>query len=207
LVKRRCFTIQRFKNWLKGNNLKNIIFKIDVFCRKLDYQRKTLEKESLQNRIRARKYREQGNDAAARLYAENTVRYQKWALGVDMYRLHIMSLLMKLKQTQATAETAKILGSIHRALNGLRSSIKIQNISQIVDQIDSQIEAFDIAHDMAQDGMESIEVRTEVTPQETEKVLAEIDQEISVETGMALPSTPSRIAELEKEIKRLKEEK
>ena len=199
--------LERFKNWLSGNNLKNLIHKIDVFTRKLDYQRKTLEKESLQNRVRARKYREQGNDAAAKLYAENTVRYQKWALGVDTYRLHIMSLLMKLKQTQATADTARILGGIHRALNGLRSSVNTQNITQVVDQIDSQIEEFDIAQDMAQDGLESIEVKTTVTPQETSKVLAEIDQEISVETGMALPSTPSRIAELEKEIKRLKEEK
>jgi len=199
--------MQRFKNWLKGNNLKNLIFKIEMFCRKLDYQRKTLEKESYQNRLRARKYREQGNDAAARLYAENTVRFQKWALGVDTYRLHIMGLLMKLKQTQATAETAKILNGIHKALNGLRSSVNTQNISQIVDQIDSQIEVFDITQDITQDGIESITVKTEVTPQETSKVLAEIDQEISVETGMALPSTPSRIAELEKEIKRLKEER
>ncbi|MHA1695627.1 MAG: Snf7 family protein, partial [Candidatus Helarchaeota archaeon] len=165
----------KFINWLKGNNLKNLIFKIDVFCRKLDYQRKTLEKESLQNRARARKYREQGNDAAAKLYAENTVRFQKWALGVDTYRLHIMGLLMKLKQTQATAETAKILSGIHRALNGLRSSVNIQNVTQIIDQIDSQIEGFDIAQDMAQDGIQNITVKTEVSPQETNKVLAEID--------------------------------
>lgn len=161
----------------------------------------------MKNRQRARKYREQGNDAAAKLYAENTVRYQKWALGVDTYRLHIHGLLMKLKQTQATADTAKILGGIHRALNGLKSSVNTQNITQIVDQIDGQIETFDIAQDMAQDGIENINVRTTVQPTETAKVLAEIDQEISVETGMALPSTPSRIAELEKEIKRLKEEK
>ncbi len=82
---------KKFVNWLKGANLNDIIFKIDIFTRKLDRQRKTLEKEAYVNRTKAKKYQMDGNTESSRLYAEHFVRYNKWAIGVDKYRLHIMN--------------------------------------------------------------------------------------------------------------------
>ena len=200
---------KKFVNWLKGTNLNDLIFKVDVFTRKLDRQRKQLEKEARTNRNKAKKYQMDGNSDGARLYAEHYVRYQKWAMGVDSYRLHIMNLLMKLKQSQAVAETAKILNGITRALGALKSSVRTQNIAQLVDNIDSQIEHFEMTQEVAQGGLEEITVSTEVTDSDVAKTMEEINQEIAVETGVALPSTPadSRIQKLEDEIKRIKEER
>jgi len=200
---------KKFVNWLKGTNLNDLIFKIDVFTRKLDRQRKQLEKEARTNRNKAKKYQMEGNSDAARLYAEHHVRYTKWATGVDSYRLHIMNLLMKLKQSQAVAETAKILSGITRALGGLKNSVRTQNVAQLVDTIDGQIEHFEMAQEVAQGGLEEITVSTEITDSDVQKTLEEINQEIAVETGVALPTTPadSRIAKLEDEIKRIKEER
>ena len=200
---------KRFVNWLKGTNLNDLIFKVDVFTRKLDRQRKQLEKEARINRNKAKKYQLDGNSDAAKLYAEHYVRYQKWAMGVDAYRLHIMNLLMKLKQSQAVAETAKILSGISRALGALKSSVRTQNIAQLVDNIDSQIEHFEMTQEVAQGGLEDITVSTEVTDADVQRTLEEINQEIAVETGVALPTTPadSRIQKLEEEIRRIKEER
>jgi len=201
--------LQKFGNWLKGTNLNDIIFKVDVFTRKLDRQRKQLEKEARTNRQKAKKYQMDGNTDAAKLYAEHFVRYNKWAMGVDTYRLHIMNLLMKLKQSQAVAETAKILGGITRALGALKSAVRTQNVAQLVDAIDSQIEHFDMAQEVTQGGLEEITVSTEVNDTDVNKTMEEINQEIAVETGVALPSTPadSRIQKLEEEIKKIKEER
>ncbi|MHA1652268.1 MAG: Snf7 family protein [Candidatus Helarchaeota archaeon] len=200
---------KRFVNWLKGTNLNDLIFKVDVFTRKLDRQRKQLEKEARINRNKAKKYQLDGNSDAAKLYAEHYVRYQKWAMGVDAYRLHIMNLLMKLKQSQAVAETAKILSGISRALGALKSSVRTQNIAHLVDNIDSQIEHFEMTQEVAQGGLEDITVSTEVTDADVQRTLEEINQEIAVETGVALPTTPadSRIQKLEEEIRRIKEER
>jgi len=200
---------KKFVNWLKGTNLNDIIFKVDVFTRKLDRQRKQLEKEARNNRTKAKKYQMDGNSDAAKLYAEHFVRYQKWAWGIDAYRLHIMNLLMKLKQSQAVAETAKILGGITRALGALKSSVRTQNIAQLVDGIDSQIEHFEMAQEVAQGGLEEITVSTEITDTDVQKTMEEINQEIAVETGVALPSTPAdtRIQKLEEEIRKIKEER
>ncbi|MHA1132434.1 MAG: hypothetical protein ACTSQQ_16725, partial [Candidatus Helarchaeota archaeon] len=57
---------KKFVNWLKGTNLNDLIFKIDVFTRKLDRQRKQLEKEARTNRNKAKKYQMEGNSDAAR---------------------------------------------------------------------------------------------------------------------------------------------
>lgn len=200
---------KKFVNWLKGANLNDIIFKIDIFTRKLDRQRKQLEKEAYVNRTKAKKYQMDGNTESSRLYAEHFVRYNKWAIGVDKYRLHIMNLLMKLKQSQAVAETAKILGGITRTLGALKSSVRTQNIAQLVDQVDSQIEHFEMAQEVAEGGLDQITVSTEVTDSDVTKTMEEINQEIAVETGVSLPSTPadSRIQKLEDEIKRIKEER
>lgn len=150
-----------------------------------------------------------GNPDAAKLYAEHFVRYNKWAMGVDAYRLHIMNLLMKLKQSQAVAETAKILGGITRALGALKSAVRTQNIAQMVDAIDSQIEHFETAQEVTEGGLEEITVSTEVNDSDVNRTMEEINQEIAVETGIALPSAPadSRIQKLEEEIRKIKEER
>ncbi len=120
-----------------------------------------------------------------------------------------MNLLMKLKQSQAVAETAKILGGITRTLGALKSSVRTQNIAQLVDQVDSQIEHFEMAQEVAEGGLDQITVSTEVTDSDVTKTMEEINQEIAVETGVSLPATPadSRIQKLEDEIKRIKEER
>lgn len=200
---------KKFVSWLKGQNMQDIIFKVDVFTRKLDRQRKQLENEGRKSRTRAKKYQMDGNSDAAKLHAEHFVRYNKWAMGVDAYRLHIMNLLMKLKQSQAVAETAKILNGITSALGSLKSAVRTQNIVQLVDGIDSQIEHFEMAQEVAQGGLEGITVSTEVKDSDVNKTMEEINQEIAVETGVALPTTPTdgRIAKLEDEIRRIKEER
>ncbi len=199
----------RFKSWLKGSGLQDLIFKVDVFTRKLDRQRKQLENEARKNRAQAKKYQLDGESDAARLHAEHYVKYRKWANGVAAYRLHIVNLLMKLKQTQAVAETAKILASINRTLGSLKNSVRTQSIASLVENIDSQIEHFEVTQEVAQEGLEEISVSTEVTDSDVNKTMEEINQEIAVETGVALPGTPadSRIAKLEDEIKRIKEER
>ncbi|NVM54146.1 MAG: Snf7 family protein [Candidatus Helarchaeota archaeon] len=200
---------RKFVSWLKGANLNDIIFRVDVFTRKLDRQRKQLEKEARNNRTKAKKYQLDGNSDSARLYAQHYVKYNKWAIGVDTYRLHIMNLLMKLKQSQAVAETAKILGGITNALGALRSAVRTQNVAQLVDNIDSQIEHFEMTQEIAEGGLEEITVSTEVKDSDVQRTMDEINQEIAVETGVALPTTPadSRISKLEDEIRRIKEER
>ena len=82
-------------------------------------------------------------------------------------------------------------------------------INELIDEIDLGMQDFDVMQEMTAQGMESMQVSTEVTDKDIDKALQEVDAEISIETGEALPSAvgDSKISDLEKEIKRLKENK
>jgi division protein CdvB (Snf7/Vps24/ESCRT-III family) len=199
--------IRRFMQWLGGGpDLKKLIFRLDVFCRKLDWQRKMLEKEASTSRQKAKKYRLQGNMDAVRLYLQHHLRFQKWALSVDAYRLRIEGLQTQLRQSEAMGEISKILGQLNAALGGLRTQVRVPEVAKLVDQIEGNLRHFEMTQEVAEAGMERMSVTTEVTDGEVTNALTELDQEIEIETGTALPQPEKRVAELEEEIRRLKEE-
>ncbi|MFW9934236.1 MAG: Snf7 family protein [Promethearchaeota archaeon] len=199
--------IRRFMSWLGGGpDLKKLIFRLDVFCRKLDLQRKMLEKEASKSRQRAKKYRLQGNMDATRMYLQHHLRFQKWALSVDAYRLRIEGLQTQLRQSEAMGEVAKILGQLNSALGGLKNQVKVPEVAKLVDQIEGNLRHFEMTQEVAEAGMERMAVSTEVTDGEVKDALRELDSEIEVETGTSLPEPEKRVSELEKEIERLKEE-
>jgi len=199
--------IRRFIQWLGGGpDLKKLLFRLDVFTRKLDLQRKMLEREASKCRQKAKKYRLQGNMDAVRLYLQHHLRFQKWALSVDAYRLRIEGLNTQLRQSEAISDVAKILGQINAALSGLRHQVRVPQVAQLVDQIEGNLRHFEMTQEVAEEGMERMAVSTEVTDAEVSQALRELDQEIEVETGTALPEPERRVAELEAEIRKLKEE-
>ena len=199
--------IRRFASWLGGGpDLKKLIFRLDVFCRKLDLQRKMLEKESSKSRQRAKKYRLAGNMDATRMYLQHQLRFQKWALSVDSYRLRIEGLQTQLRQSEAMGEVAKILGQLNSALGGLKNQVKVPEVAKLVDQIEGNLRHFEMTQEVAEAGMDRMAVSTEVTDGEVKDALKELDSEIEIETGTSLPEPEKRVSELEKEIERLKEE-
>ncbi|MFX0168809.1 MAG: Snf7 family protein [Candidatus Hodarchaeota archaeon] len=199
--------IRRFMNWLGGGpDLNKLIFRLDVFCRKLDLQRKMLEKEASSSRQRAKKYRLSGNMDATRMYLQHQLRFQKWALSVDAYRLRIEGLQAQLRQSQAIGDVAKILGQLNAALGGLKNQVKVPEVAQLVDQIEGNLRHFEMTQEVAEAGIERMAVSTEVTDGEVKDALKELDSEIEIETGTSLPEPEKRVSELEKEIQRLKEE-
>jgi hypothetical protein len=199
--------IRRFMNWLGGGpDLNKLIFRLDVFCRKLDLQRKMLEKQASTSRQRAKKYRLTGNMDATRMYLQHQLRFQKWALSVDAYRLRIEGLQTQLRQSQAIGDVAKILGQLNSALGGLKNQVKVPEVAQLVDQIEGNLRHFEMTQEVAEAGIDRMAVSTEVTDGEVKDALKELDSEIEIETGTSLPEPEKRVSELEKEIQRLKEE-
>ena len=87
-------------------------------------------------------------------------------------------------------------------------------INEMIKQMDIGFENFDAILDSTNEGLETMEAggSSSVSDDEVDEALSEIDTEISVKTGQALPSTPissggEEIGSLEDEIKRLKEQK
>ena len=69
------------------------------------------------------------------------------------------------------------------------------------------IEDFSVTQEIVSDSMDDISLETAVTDNKVDQFLSEVDAEIGIETGVALPSTSggdSKIKDLEDELNRLK---
>ncbi len=95
---------------------------------------------------------------------------------------------------------------IASSLGALKTQISIPQITELMTSIGVDMEDFAVTEEITSDGISDVMVDTAVTDTDVKDVLGEIDAEIQVEMGVALPSAGSdeKIAELEKELNRLK---
>ncbi|MHA1340402.1 MAG: Snf7 family protein [Promethearchaeota archaeon] len=206
-------SIKKFADWLSGGkNSKNTattsITKIKVFIKRLQRQSAKLQNQAKIAKRKAVELRKKGDIAGSRLHMRSALQNEKWAHGIDNFILQIQSLQFKLEQAKAVEDVGKILESVAVAIKGLQNAISAPQISDLVEQIDLGIQDFDVTQEITETGLEAMNVNTEVSDEEVDQALAEVDTEISIETGQALPSAgDSKIKELEQEIQRLKEGK
>ncbi len=204
-------TLKKFADWLTGN--KNtpakMITKLTIFQKRLQRQSAKLNSQARIARRKAVEFRKKGDVSASRVHMRASLQQKNWAVGIDNYVLQIQGLQFKLEQAKAVGDIAEIMKGIAKVVGQLQTSVSVPQISELIEEIDLGMQDVDIMQETAASGMEAMQVSTEVTDADIDKALQEVDAEISIETGEALPSAvgDSKITELEKEIKRLKENK
>jgi hypothetical protein len=176
---------------------------MDIFCKKLEFQRRQLEAESKRNREKALQYRKEGNDPAFKMYVEQYLRFQKWALGVDVYRLRIEGMLFRLRQSQMAKDIAGILGSVKTTLKDLRVAVNVPDIAEMVNGIEKELQHVELAQEVTESGVDRAIASTTVTPEDVAQAMEQIDAEVEATTTLPVPK--GKESELEKEIKKLKE--
>jgi division protein CdvB (Snf7/Vps24/ESCRT-III family) len=204
-------SLKKFAGWLSGSgkdkyNATSSLTKLRIFTRRLQRQGQKLNVQATQARRKAVDLRKKGDTSSSRVHMRSYLQNKKWSEGIDRYILQIQSLEFKLEQAKASKDVQEILEGVAQAVGSLQADVSAPQISQLVEQIDMGIQDFDVVQEMTESGLESMNATGEVTDNELDEALAEVDSEISVETGQSLPSAEgNKISELEKEIKRLKE--
>ncbi|WXG47690.1 MAG: Snf7 family protein [Candidatus Atabeyarchaeum deiterrae] len=197
--------LKRFAQWLKGSDFQKLIINMDIFCKKLEFQRRQLETEARRNREKALQYRKEGNEAASKLYIEQYLRYQKWYLGVDMYRLRIEGMVFRMRQSQMAKDVAEILGQVRGMLKDLRTAVNVPDIAEAVNDIDKELQHVELAQEVTESSVDRAIASTTVTSEDVKQAMEQIDAEVEATTSLPVPS--GKESELEKEIKKLKESK
>ncbi|TKJ21800.1 MAG: hypothetical protein CEE43_08910 [Promethearchaeota archaeon Loki_b32] len=205
--------LKDISKWLSGGKSKDgprsAAIKLKVFNKRLMRQTKKLEISAKLARDKAVNLRKQGDLDGSKFHARNYLQVKKQARAVEMFRTNLEGLLFKLEQANAVKDVSQIMTGIAQSLATLKSQLSVPQMTQLMSQIDIDMEEFAVTADIATDGMDSISIDTAVMDSDVSEVLGEIDAEIQVEMGVALPSAASgasdeKIAELEKELKRLK---
>ncbi len=216
-------TLKKFANWLAGDgspgsgskirgkkgNATQMITKLKIFNKRLARQAKSLNFKSTTARRKAIDARKKGDIEGSKMQMRHALQFGKWKNGIEAFQLRLEGLQYKLEQGKAMSDIQGILQGIAGTVLGLKHQISTPEITELIKQIDLGIQDFDTAAEVAAEGMEGLTVDTEVSDAQVEEALAQVDAEMMVEHGEALPSPEVGVSteELEEELRRLKEGK
>jgi hypothetical protein len=167
-------------------------------------QTKKLEMSAKIARDKVVNLRKQGDMDGSKFHARNYLQVKKQSRAVEFFRTNLEGLLFKLEQANAVKDVSKIMTGIAQSLSTLKSQLSVPQMTEIMSQIDIDMEEFAVTADIATDGMNNISIDTAVTDSDVSEVLGEIDAEIQVEFALPSAASDEKIAELEKELNRLK---
>jgi hypothetical protein len=205
--------LKDISNWLSGgkkkDNIRSATVKLKVFNKRLMRQTKKLEMNAKLARDKAVNLRKQGDMDGSKFHARNYLQTKKQGRAIEAFRTNMEGLLFKLEQAEAVKDVSQIMTGIAQSIASLKRQLSIPQITEMMKQIDLDVEDFAVTQEITAEGIDSITLDTAVTDSDVDEVLGEIDAEIQVEMGVALPSAGSatsdeKLAELEKELNRLK---
>ena len=202
--------LKDISKWLSGGKSKDgprsAAIKLKVFNKRLMRQTKKLEISAKLARDKAVRLRKEGDMEGSKFHARNYLQTKKQARTIDGFRTNLEGLLFKLEQANAVKDVAQIMTGIASSLSTLKAQFSIPQLTEMMKNIDIDMEDFAVTAEITSEGIDSIQLDTAITDSEVNDVIGEMDAEIQVEMGIALPSAGSdeKIAELEKELNRLK---
>lgn len=200
--------------WLSGgggrgrkDNMRQASIKLRVFNKRLMRQVKKLEISASQARNKAVQLRKEGDIEGSKFHARNYLQVKNQARAVDIFKSNIENLLYRLDNAQAMKDVSEVLKGVASSVAGLKQSFSVPQLSEMMKDIQMDVEDFEVAEEITSESMTDMNLDTAVTDDKVNMFLGEIDAEIGIETGIALPSAGSnsqKIKELEEELNRLK---
>jgi len=197
--------------WLSGgkkkDSIRSVTVRLKVFNKRLMRQSKKLEMSAKLAKDKAVKLRRDGDLEGSKFHARNYLQVKNQARAVDAFRTNLEGLQFKLENAGAVKDVSEILKGVAVAVSGIKSQLSVPQITELMKNIDLDVEDFAVAQEITSEGMTDMNLDTAVTDSQIDDFLGEVDAEIGIETGVALPSVAGgsqKIKELEEELNRLK---
>ena len=202
--------LKDMSNWLSGGKKKDTVrsatVKLKVFNKRLMRNTKKMEMTAKQARDKAVRLRKAGDMEGSEFHARNYLQVKKQARAIDHFRTNLEGMVFKLEQAHAVKDISVIMQGIATSLGMLNSQLSVPQLTELMTEIGVDMEDFEVTQEITSDGIDDMTLDTAVTDSQVKEVLGEIDAEIQVEVGGALPSVDpdGKIKELEDELNKLK---
>jgi hypothetical protein len=202
--------LKDMSNWLSGGKKKDTVrsatVKLKVFNKRLMRQTKKMEMTAKQARDKAVRLRKAGDMDGSEFHARNYLQVKKQARAIDHFRTNLEGMVFKLEQAHAVKDISDIMKGIAVSLGMLKSQLSVPQLTELMTEIGVDMEDFEVTQEITSDGIDNMTLDTAVTDNQVKEVLGEIDAEIQVEVGGALPSVDpdGKVKELEDELNKLK---
>ncbi len=202
--------LKDMSNWLSGGKKKDTVrsatVKLKVFNKRLMRQTKRMEITAKQARDKAVRLRKAGDMDGSAFHARNYLQVKKQARAIDHFRTNLEGMVFKLEQANAVKDISNIMTGIAASLGALKSQLSVPQLTEMMTEIGIDMEDFEVTQEITSDGIDSMTLDTAVSDGQVKEILGEIDAEIQVEVGGALPSIDpdGKVKELEEELNKLK---
>ncbi len=203
--------LKDMSNWLSGGKKKDTVrsatVKLKVFNKRLMRNTKKMEMTAKQARDKAVRLRKAGDMDGSEFHARNYLQVKKQARAIDHFRTNLEGMVFKLEQASAVKDISVIMQGIATSLGMLKNQLSVPQLTELMTEIGVDMEDFEVTQEITSDGIDNMTLDTAVTDSQVKEVLGEIDAEIQVEVGGALPSVDvdgKVIEDLEDQLKKLK---
>jgi hypothetical protein len=202
--------LKDMSNWLSGGKKKDTVrsatIKLKVFNKRLTRQVRKMEMTAKQARDKAVRLRKAGDMEGSEFNARNYLQVKKQARAIDRFRTNLEGMVFKLEQANAVKDISVIMQGIATSLGMLKSQLSVPQLTELMTEIGIDMEDFEVTQEITSDGIDNMTLDTAVTDSQVKEILGEIDAEIQVEVGGALPSIDpdGKVKELEDELNKLK---
>ncbi len=202
--------LKDMSNWLSGGKKKDTVrsatVKLKVFNKRLMRNTKRMEMTAKQARDKAVRLRKAGDMDGSEFHARNYLQVKKQARAIDHFRTNLEGMVFKLEQANAVKDIANIMKGIATSLGMLKTQFSVPELTELMTEIGVDMEDFEVTQEITSDGIDTMTLDTAVTDSQVKEILGEIDAEIQVEVGGALPSIDpnGKVKELEDELNKLK---
>ena len=202
--------LKDMSNWLSGGKKKDTVrsatVKLKVFNKRLMRNTKRMEMTAKQARDKAVRLRKAGDMDGSEFHARNYLQVKKQARAIDHFRTNLEGMVFKLEQANAVKDISDIMKGIASSLGMLKAQFSVPELTELMTDIGVDMEEFEVTQEITSDGIDNVTLDTAVTDSQVKDILGEIDAEIQVEVGGALPSIDpdGKVKELEDELNKLK---
>ena len=202
--------LKDMSSWLSGGKKKDTVrsatVKLKVFNKRLARNTKKMEITAKQARDKAVRLRKAGDMDGSEFHARNYLQVKKQARAIDHFRTNLEGMVFKLEQANAVKDISNIMTGIAASLGALKNQLSVPQLTEMMTEIGIDMEDFEVTQEITSDGIDNMTLDTAVTDNQVKDVLGEIDAEIQVEVGGALPSVDpnGKVKELEDELNKLK---
>ncbi len=202
--------LKDMSNWLSGGKKKDTVrsatVKLKVFNKRLARNTRKMEITAKQARDKAVRLRKAGDMDGSEFHARNYLQVKKQARAIDHFRTNLEGMVFKLEQATAVKDISNIMTGIASSLGALKNQLSVPQLTEIMTEIGIDMEDFEVTQEITSDGIDNMTLDTAVTDNQVKDILGEIDAEIQVEVGGALPSIDpdGKVKELEEELNKLK---
>ncbi|TKJ26769.1 MAG: hypothetical protein CEE42_04115 [Promethearchaeota archaeon Loki_b31] len=202
--------LKDMSKWLSGgqksDSVRSATVKLKVFNKRLARQTRKMEMTAKQARDKAVRLRKAGDMEGSEFHARNYLQVKKQARAIDHFRTNLEGMVFKLEQANAVKDISVIMQGIANSLGALKNQLSVPQLTDLMTTIGIDMEDFSVVEEITSDGIDDMTLDTAVTDKQVMEILGEIDAEIQVEVGGALPSVDpdGKVKELEEELNKLK---